>query len=221
MILSPSTVVLALVGPEAAGKSSHARALAAALRQHGIPATSFHHPPPPSTPCDDPFARALWYWLQRTKVGLDTLRHPPRVIVADRWNESTLAFARVQPADVAARMIDAVEQETDAWCTAGLPAVESIHLDAPDAVLDARTRARGDEASAIDLHPRTAEMRAWYRANATQYHSGRRIDTSAPREEVQRALLDEAISTLTTWYGWTPLDPPLALDYDANGSPVP
>lgn len=221
MNLPQTTIILALIGPEGVGKSSHARALAAALRQRGVPATSFHHLPPPPPLCDDPFARALWYWTQRTKVGLDAQRHPPRVIIADRWSESTLAFARVQSPDVGARMVDAVEQETDAWCVAGFPAVESIHLDAPDAVLDARTLARGSAASAIDLHPRTAEMRAWYREAAAERWGDRCIDTSGPREEVQRELLAEALGKLSTWYGWTPLEAPLALDYDANGSPVP
>lgn len=219
MIDPRTTVILALVGPEAAGKSSHARALAASLRAQSIPATSFHHPPPPPPLCDDPFGRALWYWQQRVKVGLETRRCTPRVIVADRWWESSLAFGVVQPLDVAARMGLAVEQEIDAWTTAQFACVESILLDAPDDVLDARTVARGAEASAIDLHPRTAEMRAWYR-DAAHREGWKQVDTSGPRDEVRATLLDRVLETLVGWYGWRALDVPMALDYDANGSPT-
>lgn len=214
-----STVILALVGPEGVGKSSHAKALASALRAHGVPATSFHHPPPPPPLCDDPFGRALWHWTQRTKVGLEARRNPPRVIIADRWWESTLAFAVVQATDVATRMINAVEQEIDAWTTASFAPVESLLLDAPDEVLDARTIARGAKASAIDLHPRTAEMRRWYRTVPVT-DGWRRVDTSCEREEVRLVLLSKALEQLSTWYGWSPTQTPLAIDYDANGSPA-
>ncbi len=216
---TPTSVILALVGPEAAGKSSHAETLAAALRARGIPATPFHHPPPPPE-METPFARALWYWQQRIDLGLRMCREAPQVIVADRWWESTRAYAVVQPHDVAKMMLDAVEHEIDVWAAIDtLPRVECILLDAPDAVLDARTRARGAEASAIDLHPRTSEMRAWYR-NERFRRKWRRVNTSPEREAVCEDLLNEAAERLWLYYGWRPLNAPLALDFDANGAPV-
>jgi len=79
--------ILVLEGDHAAGTSTHADLLTAALQRDGVRAVAFHHTRPAHA---DPMSAALGYAIQRREF---LLACKAEVVVADRWRSSTWAKA--------------------------------------------------------------------------------------------------------------------------------
>lgn len=126
-------VVLVLTGPHGAGKSRHAATLALLLSQRGLDVALVAHPSPPAGL--GAWGRALHYAAFRATLLAGCAS---RVIVADRWTESTRCAAEWAPEG----------ERGDMRVLAGFEdrqhgaAVYHLLLDASDATLDARLRGR-------------------------------------------------------------------------------
>lgn len=208
------SIIIAIEGADGTGKSHHAKALADALAAQGYPVELFQHPRPPRP--DNPIARALWYRDERTLLGARLATATPRIVVADRWRDSTLATAEAEHTTPAAVMHEIVDDEWRAWEARRFAGVYGVTLDAPDAVLDARIHARGTAATPADLHPRRALVRAWYRANARRAC----FKTDEAREFVTECLVGWAWPILVNLYDGGEMYPAHCPGFDANGSPV-
>lgn len=177
------TRYLALEGPDGSAKSTHSDALAAALRERGYDATSWHHEPHPDGAAG--LARVAHYIAARRALLLSP---PAAVTVLDRGPMSGVVYARsmwlafVPYAETG--MCEAAFDASHWW--SGLPLVV---LDAPDAELDARLAARGEDPSLS--HP---ERREWRRC--AEAWGWRVVDTGRPREDVTAELVAWAIARL-------------------------
>lgn len=130
---APSCIVLALTGPHGAGKSRHAATLALRLSQRGVDVTLVAHPPPPAGL--DAWGRALHYAAARAQLLAGCTS---RVVVADRWTESTRCAAAWAP-EAARVHMNLLASFEDRHLGA---AVHHLLLDASDETLDGRLRAR-------------------------------------------------------------------------------
>lgn len=175
----PERVVLALAGPHGVGKSRHTDALARNLVAEGVNAIAVHHAPPPPW-CVRFFDRALWFALERVRLLATTTA---RVIVADRWDEST---------DAAARVALDFEGEAMNRLAASERALRAVRvhwllLDASDTELDVRLAARTGRGS-------TPAERA--EALALREFTTRAVRTDRPVAEVEREVLAWALRCL-------------------------
>lgn len=149
-----------------AGGTHHVTALVAALCARGIHARAFHHAPPPMDRPRDPWSVALHYaaeraaWWQAVQEG----HEEADAVVADRWLESSKAIGlSLRPFDtIGDAMLAFVRAEQRVL---PIPALVVV-LDAPDAELDRRIRARGVEVTNTDracreVYRNAAVLRMW------------------------------------------------------------
>lgn len=133
--------ILALEGPDGAGKTTQAAAVARSLRENGISAAEWHHPKPPDTL--GWYQRALWYAFARAEF----LAAPPsaEVVVVDRWTWSTEAASHAYPAraGTALRWLATSEVYADHDLR-----VRPVLLTAPVGVLTHRLERRGEHVPA-------------------------------------------------------------------------
>ena len=143
------TLLVALEGLDAVGKTRHVDALAAALNAAELDAIEWKHPKPPyhDLAPGTPWVQACWYAYQRAifAQGYPILGDAYDVLVIDRWLWSTHVAARAVARDAAhhpllTAMLHLVAGECDA-----LPPVHTILLTAPVDVIAARLRARPEE----------------------------------------------------------------------------
>lgn len=168
---------LTLDGCHGTGTSTHADALAEALRAEGCDAAAYHHPRHPDGA--EGFDRVRHYIDARE----DLMRSPPAaVVVMDRGALSGVAYARAER-DAAA--VDVAELDADPFWY-GVPVVV---LDASDEALDARIRARGEDPAAFD-----AERCEW--AHLCRERGLRVVRTDRPVEAVRADLLAWALAAL-------------------------
>lgn len=179
------TTMLILDGPDGSGKSHHTRRLALALRERGIDAVPFHHTRPAT---DDPILAALDYAAQRRRL---MTAPPAQVVVCDRWWSSTRHLAVVLGRPELRALADWERDVRFAMPSELSPRLRKAHLDAPDAVLDARITARGTPVSALDR-----AMRARHRIEAQDAPESARFDTGGDAAQVASALLAWAAEAL-------------------------
>lgn len=183
---------LILDGADGTGTSTHADALADALRDRGIVASAYHHPRHPAG--FDGAARVAWYAGARAQLAAEWRRlgdvlavcedDSPRVVVLDRGPLSGVAYAMAHAPDAAALAWQGVE----AWERAA-GECPAAWLDAADDALDARLAARGE-----DVRGAWPERAAW-RALAAE-RGLRRFDTGGERGAVGRELAAWAAGVL-------------------------
>lgn len=171
------TRVVFVEGCHATGTSSAAIALADALRARGVDAVAWHHP---AHPAGATGADRVAHYVEARRALLEPAA---AVIVVDRGPWSGVAYARSLVADgtsplLAGLSLARVELALH-WRDA-----QVIHLDASDAVLDARLMLRGEDAIAS-----WPERRAW-RVLARE-RGWRSVDTSGDRAATLAALLAE------------------------------
>lgn len=130
------TLIVALEGMDGVGKTSHTRALCAALCASGVDARAWHHPHPPITTFATPWLLGLWYATQRALWVSQLPDVSPAVYVVDRWVWSSWTSS-----DEDLRALAHVES----GC---LPDVHTVLLTAPPHVIAARIEARGEPPSA-------------------------------------------------------------------------
>jgi len=179
-----TTRFLTIEGCHATGSSTHADALAAALRDAGHDAVSWHHPVHPAGATG--LARVVHY--ERSRVWTRHPRELHAVYVLDRGPWSGLVHARALEAQDARRLDSGhsvAAAELALWWD-GLPVAM---LDASDATLDARLLLRGEDPR--DSHHERAQ---WRRLAA--YERWPVVDTSGPREATGAALLAWALRVL-------------------------
>lgn len=174
--------VVVLEGPDGAGKSHHADALAAALRREQHRALAFHHH---GRGDGDPYGAALDYAMQRHRLLLEKQNEHGLFLIADRWTESTLSVGlAVGGTEKLAMDYLYVAEE------AKLPVpFERFFLDAPDAVLDARlsTRSQAGEVSPFDVSKRAAARQVFRGVPCV------RVDTTLKPREVTQVLLQRVL----------------------------
>lgn len=175
------TRYIIIEGPDATGTSTHADALAGALRARGIDAAAYHHPRHPSGAVG--LARVRHYVAARDAL----VEAPPAaVVVMDRGPLSGYVHAWVWESAVYgdAELLAASEWKSRPWCEAPV-----VVLDAPDDVLDARLVARGE-----DPREAHAERLAW-RAVARELDM-RTVDTARDVGTVRAELLAWALDAI-------------------------
>lgn len=175
--------ILVLEGDHAAGTSTHADLLTAALQRDGVRAVAFHHTRPAHA---DPMSAALGYAIQRREF---LLACKAEVIVADRWRSSTWAKAYQHMF-----LGDGYRDQMVGYAMRGLFQAEAeyaresamVLLTAEDEVLNARLAERG-------ITPITREMLAERRAFAESTKSAGwpSFDTGRP--------VDVVAADLYTW----------------------
>jgi len=182
---------ICLDGPDGGGHSTHADALAAALRDAGHDARAYHHEPHPDGAVG--LARVVHY--ERSRVWTRDPRELHAVYVLDRGPWSGLVHARALEAQDTRRLDSGhsvAAMELALWWE-GLPVVMLDVLGpdgAPDdATLDARLLLRGED-------PREShhERAQWRRLAAAERWPV--VDTSGPREATGAALLAWALRVL-------------------------
>lgn len=166
--------ILHIEGGHGTGTSTHADALAAALRALGHDATAYHHPRHPDGATG--LERVRHYIdarreLRRTLPTAPRMDRPRRAIVSDRGPWSGLVYARAVGCSVA-------EAAMDCALWGGAP----LYLDGPDATLDARLMLRGEDPASA--WPERAE---WRRLAAAE--GWRCVDTGRARAVVEAEVL--------------------------------
>jgi thymidylate kinase len=184
---------ISIEGPDGGGHSTHADALAAALRDAGHDARAYHHEPHLAGATG--LARVCHYeasrrFVRHAKAASPRMDRPcrERVIVMDRGPWSGLVHARALEAQDTRRLDSGhsvAAAELALWW-GGLPVVM---LDASDATLDARLLLRGE-----DPRESHAERAQWRRLAAAEGWPV--VDTSRPREAVAGDLLAWALWVL-------------------------
>lgn len=177
--------LIVLEGPDGTGKSTHADALADALREHGVDALSWHHEKPASI---DPWLTAIEYARQRRAFCVSA--HSGTTYVVDRWWWSTAAEGFAREGEWSIEMVHAYGDLSRAERKALCVPIVTIFLDASDAVIDARLAKRGTPATALDYRKRGA-----YRFFSQNEHVSV-VRTDAPKADVQRALLNLYYSSI-------------------------
>lgn len=176
-----TTIYLAVEGCHGTGTSTHADAIASALRADGLVARAYHHPRHPDG-CTGP-ARVAWYAGARAQLAAEQERLAaslvgcgddlPRVVVMDRGPWSGVVHARslyVEPS----RAVDLAMREvaSEPWRSAPM-----VVLDAAADVLDARLRERGEDPAASH-----AERCEWAQIDARRVCTDR--DVAVVRAEL-------------------------------------
>lgn len=191
-------VVLALEGPDGAGKTAHAKRLgerlAARCPANGPArvASYAHHPLPPVL-THSLRDRALWYATRRAVLGEAIVARPvSTLVVSDRWWWSTLAMGAFE-----SDLIGFAEAEALTWEASVCIPVVTVALDAPDAVLAERIGAREREgrASVIDTDRRQGRLREWTRSVATS-RGWPVVSTDGDFEACADALCDAVVAAL-------------------------
>lgn len=168
-------IFLAIEGCHGTGTSTHADALAEALRLRDVCALAWHHPRHPEG-CDG-LARVEWYAGARAAMAalMPSVRLvpgcAPDVVVMDRGPMSSVAYARATEQGA----VPSARRDVKAWAERGLA---WCWLDADDDTLDKRIAARGETPGAFRL-----ERLAW---RALCEHPARlgdvdRVDTGMAR----------------------------------------
>lgn len=183
--MSAAAIYLALDGCHATGTSTHADALAEALRRQGFDAAAYHHPRHPEG-CG-PEARVAWYAGARAQlVGLP----PAPVVVMDRGPVSGIVYARSTGLQAPALFAEA---DARRWAQ-GL-GLRWAWLDADDALLCARIAARGERPELFE-----AERRRWREASSRDrsapWARSLAVDTGRPAADVRAELLAWALGAL-------------------------
>lgn len=175
--------VLILDGCHGTGTTTHADRLADALDgrlwtpRTPVVARAYHHPPHPDGLAGA--ARIAWYAGARAQMLAGG--HLPDVLVMDRGPWSGFVYARTQFVEPShAINMAMIEATTEPWWSAPW-----VALDAPDDVLDARLRARGE-----DPEHSHAERREWAGISVP------RIRTDRDADEVTADLLAWALAAL-------------------------
>lgn len=192
-----TTIYLALEGCHGTGTSTHADALAEALRAEHFAAQAYHHPRHPDG-CAGA-ARVAWYAGARAQLAA----HPiAPIVVMDRGPMSGVVYATSVCGRGRAERNDAALYDMMSWhCYRRL---RSILLDAADDLLDARIAARGERPEAFH-----EERRGW-RSLARSFDVSkigdeelalRCIDTGRPVEVVRADLLAWAVDLITRRMG--------------------
>ena len=187
------TKFLFIEGGHGAGTSTHADALAAALRAQGIGARAYHHEPHPAGAVG--LARVVHY--EATRRALRHMAHErprmdrpaaPEVIVCDRGPWSGLAYARSLEAQDT-RRLDSGHHVAAAELALWWMHTPVVMLDAADATLDARLLLRGEDPAAS--HGERAQWRRLAAAEAWPV-----VATDGDRDGVTRALIAWALRVL-------------------------
>ena len=195
-----TTRFLAIEGCHATGTSTHADALAAALRDAGHDARAYHHERHPAGATG--LARVVHYeasrrFMRHTKAAPPRMDRPcrERIVIMDRGPWSGLVHARALEAQETRRLDSGhsvAAMELALWWE-GLPVVllDVLGPDgAPDdAALDARLLLRGE-----DPRESHAERAQWRRLAAAERWPV--VDTSGPRVATGAALLAWALRVL-------------------------
>ncbi len=177
--------LIVLEGPDGTGKSTHADALAAALREHGVDALSWHHEKPASV---DPWLTAIEYARQRRAFCVSA--HSGTTYIVDRWWWSTAAEGFAREGEWPIEMVNAYRDFSRAEQKVLCAPVATIFLDASDAVIDARLAKRGTPATALDYRKRGA-----YRFFSQSEHVSV-VRTDATKTDVRRELLNLYYSSI-------------------------
>ena len=174
-------------GGHGAGTSTHADALAAALRARNIDAVAWHHPRHPDGA--EGLARVVHYERSRAWTrGWRDPREMHAVYVLDRGPWSGLAYARsLEAADV--RRLDSGHHVAAAELALWWLDTPVAYLDADDATLDARLLLRGEDPAASH-----GERAQWRRLAAAEGWPV--VATDGDRDGVTRALLTWALRVL-------------------------
>lgn len=144
--------IVVIEGCDGAGTSTHTEKLGYALaRELGGDRVRFYRHPPHRPGAGD-WERSLHYARERAEMV--AREEEGRVVVCDRWVSSTDALALTFSGTVRQRMLGLTALERGSLPTPIL----TVLLDAPDAVLDERLRARGEE-----IPPWARELRRVYR----------------------------------------------------------
>lgn len=160
-------IIIAIEGPDGVGKTTHVKNAVEHLRAYGIAARAFHHTRPHA---DCIVLAARGYAWQRS-ILLDGMRDSD-VVIANRWYWSTYAASASVPDDQTEdALIDIARAERDSQ--PGHCRIETIVLDAPSDVLDARLSARGE------MLPDDREYIRRYYRDAT-ISRRMRVDTTTP-----------------------------------------
>lgn len=172
--------LIVIEGCDGTGTTSHADALAEGLNRQGYPARPYHHPPHRTGAGD--WERSLHYARERAEM---VSRPYDGVWVCDRWYPSTQVLAHtVREESVRERMLALTELERGY-----LPVpLLTVVLDAPEEVLDARLRARGEAVTERDRI-----LRSLYRALPCDA----RVDTRGYAAEVRAELFALALASVT------------------------
>lgn len=195
----PMALYLALDGCHGVGTSTHADALAVALRTEHIHAWAYHHPRHPAH--HDGVARVAWYAGARAQLRDERERiaaslhvcedTAPRVVVMDRGPISGVVHALATSGEDRRReALTLASADARAW-------VEDrglvwAWLTAPDATLNRRIAARGEH---VDLF---AEERAqWPEAvRSTRLRPSLTVDTGRARKVVEAELVAWALGVI-------------------------
>lgn len=183
-----TTKFICLDGPDGGGHSTHANALAAALRAQGIDARAYHHETHPDGAVG--LARVVHYERTREPLRAGAVMRDgrPCVVVMDRGPWSGLVHARALEAQDTRRLDSGhhvAAAEIALWWQ-GLPVVL---LDASDATLDARLLLRGEDPAASH-----GERAQWRRLAAAEGWPV--VGTDRPRADVAADLLALALRVL-------------------------
>jgi thymidylate kinase len=184
------TIYLAVDGCHGTGTSTHADALAEALRGELFDARAYHHPRHPDG-CDSA-ARVAWYAGARAQLA----EHPiAPIVVMDRGPMSGVVYAhaaRLPTADVRLALEDSNHWTLDrglVW----------VWLDAPDTELDARILARNERPAAFG-----AERAAWrqhVRSLVPASRPAHLLNTGVDAASVRADLLAWAIGVIVARMG--------------------
>jgi thymidylate kinase len=178
--------LIVIEGADGTGTTHHATALTRALNDLGVPAIMFHHPRHEQD--DDDWSRSLHYALSRARVAKNA---GDKVVVADRWYQSTSSIALTLPNPVRSRLIDLCHLEGHL-----LPQpLVTILLDAPDEVLDERIRDGRPLDAWESCRDHALELRQVYRT-MIRPECNAVLDTSRPKAEVYAEILQMALCAL-------------------------
>ncbi len=177
--------LIVLEGPDGTGKSTHADALAAALRERDVDALSWHHQRPSFV---DPWLTALDYARQRAVLCASA--RDGTVYVVDRWWWSTSAEGFARSGEWSSEMVRSYGNLANAESDALRDAIITIFLDASDGVIDARLAKRGTPATPLDYRKRGA-YRFFSRTGRVSV-----VRSDAAKSDVQRAIVSLALGAM-------------------------
>lgn len=176
--------LIVIEGCDGTGTTTHTERLGYALaRELGEDRVRYYRHPPHRPGAGD-WERSLHY--ARERAEMISREEEGRIIVCDRWVHSTDALALTSSAPNLSRM-----QELSTLERLSLPVpILAVLLDAPDAVLDERLRARGES-----IPPWTRELRRAYREGVARICDAT-INTAGDVARVAERLLYLALGAL-------------------------